>query len=694
MLSDTAKQWFERIIQPDQYVGEVYSISYEKALVQIHDFHRQKVGGIPSLSFLIATRVNPAVDSIDFQLEDSSVILLRVIDAAPLPNSPEAERIRVESAQEVSGEIDTHWDSRSAMDPQTHNLLSFAGISCRVIGTFYLDQNPQDPKLPLVLRFGSDISNYYPNRGLKVFKPNGSALRLIVNYQDPDNLAEQVSKTRVAIGEVRYASTNRAFQGVSKVDVSISPSDLLTQKTALFGMTRTGKSNTTKIIAKSVFNLRFEHDKPLSIGQLIFDPDGEYANENVQDANRQKNPNALKNVWKSNQKGDEKDVITYGVHSHPDDPERKIMLINFFRDENLQIGKEMINAVLAEDQVKYIQNFIQVIFEEPAADDWSNLTRYRRRVLAYRALLAKAGFTIPSDSQPHTKKLFIKELFEGRPKSTQNAFNGMKNVQSDQEKTEEYLNAAKILTKDNPSWDAMSSAFETLHSFLNTDEYKAFENWYINERKDASGEKWADEELRKILAMFHFPNGARQIGKLQGYHTVDTSVDFADEIYIRLKEGKLVIIDQSSGEPQVNDDSARRIMWKIFRGNQKLFREGEEPPDILIYIEEAHTLLPHGSEQNYKDVWVRTAKEGAKYQLGMVYVTQEVSSIQKNILKNTANWFIGHLNNTDETRELRKFYDFADFEKSILRSQNRGFLRVKTLSNLFVIPVQIKRFEV
>lgn len=664
------------LIQKDQYVGDVYSLGYESALVLIHDYFRKQVGGIPSLSFLVATRIDPD-QPIAYADEDASVLLLRVMDAAALPNESETERVRVETAQRVSGE-DVHWDHTSAMDPSTAHLLSFAGVECRVIGTFYLDQERDGSADALVLRFGSDLSNYYPNRGLKVYKPNDKALERIVNYRDPDR-TDQRSRATVAIGDVRYASTNRAFQGISNVAVELLPADLLGQKTALFGMTRTGKSNTTKVILKSVFNLRHRGDDSLRIGQLVFDPNGEYANENIQDANNNRIPSAIKNIGRVGPPGSDAEIVTYGITEHPNDPHRRLMLLNFFEDGNLQVGKDIINGILSEDTAKYISNFRQVTFEPPPSDDHSAMTRYRRRALAYRALLAEAGFTVPSNTKAVTKGLFKKELLDA-----------MEEVTNDD--SIEFKQAATVFNATNPSWPQVASALHALAEFMKTDKYKDFEEQYI--KQSSTGDKWADSDLNKILGMFQQVNGPRQIGKARPHHSANTSNDYGDQIYADLLAGRLVIIDQSSGDPEINKSSADRIMWRIFRQNQDAFRSAKQPPDILIYVEEAHTLLPSGSETDLQDVWVQTAKEGAKYNIGLVYATQEVSSIQRNILKNTANWFIGHLNNTDETRELTKYYDFADFESSIRRAQDRGFIRVKTLSNLFVVPIQVARFEV
>lgn len=610
------------------------------------------------------------------------------MDSAKLPQDQESERIRVETAQRVSGSSKPY-DSEGVMDIQTRNYLSYAGLECKVIGTFFFEEENGKP----MMKFGSDISNYYSNQGLKVYKPVGKALERIINYCDPQTIAKHFedfgSQEKVKLGNVRYASSNRKYQQVDDVPVYIYPADLLSQKSALFGMTRTGKSNTTKIIAKSVYELRIPKisNQGIRVGQIIFDPNGEYANENTQDKDTNNNPNSLKNVYRLNQganksnKSDE--VITYGLDKHPNDPDRKLMKLNFFAEENLDLGKSIIDGILSEGNVKYIDNFIQVSFDKPDKNDHSATTRYKRRRVAYWALLAQAGFILPADKQlVSIKGLFGEKLVDALEKDKTDL-------------SSDYKSAAKILSKDDVTLEELSVAMRALDSFIRDTKsaYKDFNNQYI-ESSD-SGKQWADEDFKKIIGMWQYPNGPRVIGKAREQHDIKASKDYAEEIYEHLKQGKLVIIDQSSGNPKLNKSSAQRIMWQIFEKNQQLFREGETKiPDILVYIEEAHNLLPAGNDLDTSDVWVRTAKEGAKYRIGMVYATQEVSSIQKNILKNTANWFISHLNNTDETKELCKYYDFKDFESSILRAQDKGFLRIKTLSNLFVVPVQVDKFEI
>jgi DNA helicase HerA-like ATPase len=161
----------------------------------------------------------------------------------------------------------------------------------------------------------------------------------------------------------------------------------------------------------------------------------------------------------------------------------------------------------------------------------------------------------------------------------------------------------------------------------------------------------------------------------------------------KLRAGGIVIIDLSQGDPQLQATYSERICRRIFNDGMQRFIANEDANYIQLYFEEAHNLFPKRDDKDLSQIYNRIAKEGAKLRLGMVYATQEVSSISSNVLKNTQNWFVSHLNNQDELKEVQKFYDFEDFVESLRRAPDRGFIRMKTYSNAFVVPAQIDRFS-
>ena len=150
-------------------------------------------------------------------------------------------------------------------------------------------------------------------------------------------------------------------------------------------------------------------------------------------------------------------------------------------------------------------------------------------------------------------------------------------------------------------------------------------------------------------------------------------------------------------------------MWRILRHQQEKFRSAvaqldpTKPPDesqateghIIIYVEEAHNLLPNANVRDaLKTVWAKAAKEGSKYNIGLVLATQAPSTIMREILNETDNWVLSYLNSGTERRFVADYMDFADFIDQIGKVSEQGFVRIRTLSQAYTVPVQLDKFVI
>ena len=685
---EDAERDLARMISPDQYIGDLITLDYGHADILVHDTQRNRANGIPHGCLLLATRITPADLSNKTLPSDPSLLLIRVSECARLRSDADLETARLDAVKRAN-DTERTYDESGHTDQFTLNMLRYSGIRCRILGTFRACPTGRDDEW--TVHFGSDISNFNAGQGMKIYKPSGPSLEQIVKRRR----VEKGSSSERRVGRLRYSAAVIEADVPEAVPVSIQASDFIAQRTALFGMTRTGKSNTTKTIAKALFELRSEAGG-VKVGQLIFDPNGEYANDNPQDQGCLRNLQYEKPEY-------EREVQTYGSHEHPHDPDRNITKFNFYGAQepssppanesdlegplhSLYQGKQIIDDTLTEEAAGYITEFRNARVDDTRGavgeKAYGEYKRFRRRLFVYRCTLVKAGFRHP-EWLPNTNGLFSKEI---------------RDLMSQSSKIAQYVSLLDA-TGTPMSWDVAGNFVQAFAEWTKTSDFKNFDRDYAEKN---GGRNWADSHLKGLLRIYDNTRGLAIAGNARVWHDLNSDEDYAEAVVRQVREGKLVIVDQLLGEPDLNRQAAERIVLGLFKAQQQNFvnarldpKTGEfvQPPHVIIYAEEAHTLLPRSSEDDNTNVWARIAKEGAKFNIGMVYSTQEPSSIQANILKNTENWFIAHLNNTDETNQISKFNDFQDFARGIMNVSEKGLVKMRTQSSYFTIPVQIDEFK-
>jgi hypothetical protein len=640
-----AEERFEQSQQTDKmrFVGYVLDLGYDTATIITSDPYKVAVGGIPRGSFLILAPQNLTGLPPHFTL-------LRVSETAPTPLSMQVQQTYFE----------LHKKSMPELDVWTQSELQWGALRCSVLGMFYPDKSDRTQ-----IAFSGDVNTVVSAHRYRVYAPDATLLDLIVN-----GLVSQGKGEPLAIGQLRptenqlAAILNTDSGNETRTTVKVSVEDFKGARTAMFGKTRLGKSNVVKILAQAIIDATRD-DR--SVGQLIFDINGEYANDNHQHGSR--------SIRSAN--ADVCDV--YALTRRSATPSKPLRL-NFY--ENPSAGIEILGSMLLQDNRKsdYIEGFTSVRLPsiEEIKRDTGYSSRGTRRILTYWAILYTAGFEADEDR--------LRQL-QGNPDDGWFKIQGAASVFDP--KFNQQLRAQVYGQGQEPgaprSLDSLTAELKKIIAYSRSNP--------------------EDKEVKKAfqpddLALFGFlvperssSTGPTVLNRYRDYHD-PAATNIVAEILESLDAGRTVVLDLGNATDRIRAFFADMLSSSVFQHQESKFTSDSLGKHFVqLYFEEAHNLFP-ATAKDLTGVYARFAKEGAKFHIGMTYSTQSPSTIYGELLAQTENFFVGHLSSSQETSTLTKLQRaFAGVEEEIMRSRTPGFMRMLTQSHRFVIPVQARLYE-
>jgi hypothetical protein len=632
-LENEATNEQARLVDRMRFVGYVLELGYQSARIITSDPYKIAVGGIPRGSFLIMTPSNITNTPPHFTL-------LRVTGVSPTPLSTQVQQTYFE----------LHKKSMPELDVWTQSELQWGALDCDVLGMFYAD--PADMRK---LAYSGDVNNVVSAHRYKVFAPDDAILELIVN-------GTVTQDEQFEIGKLRTMECGLISNGmVSAIGVRISMKDFKGRRTAMFGKTRLGKSNVVKLIVQGMLEVTKVRN---SVGQLIFDIDGEYANDNPQDGNT-----SIRSAY-------EQRCEVYALTARTGTPSRPLRL-NFY--EQPSTCMEILASFLEQDNKtsNYIRSFASVnlppIESIPGLPEEEKV-RPIRKIQMYWAILYKAGFDADED-RLRALGLVSRNTKHFNPHFDQGSRRAV------------YQAIRQTAPPPHPeTLDEMQAEFEVFTEFARTNPGALV---------SSSGKPMFDADDLALLGFLLPASGSGTVilRAYRRYHSPRAG-DFTADILKSLDAGRTVILDLGNATDEIRRYFSDLLSHAVFaHQEQKFVNNMLGTKYVQLYFEEAHNLFPMG-DKDLTGVYARFAKEGAKFHIGMVYSTQSPSTINQELLAQTENFFVGHLSSQDETKALSRVQvAFAGIEEDILRTKSPGYMRMLTLSHRFVVPVQARKFE-
>ncbi len=176
----------------------------------------------------------------------------------------------------------------------------------------------------------------------------------------------------------------------------------------------------------------------------------------------------------------------------------------------------------------------------------------------------------------------------------------------------------------------------------------------------------------------------------------DPASRLLDLLIQALRDGKLCVVDVSQLRGGASMILSGLILRRIFDWNQEQFTraDSESIPTIAV-VEEAQSVL--NEKASAATPYIEWVKEGRKYDLGAVLITQQPGSIPVEILSQGDNWFIFHLLSASDLQNVRRANaHFSDDLLSSLLNEpiiGQGVFWSSVKGNAYPVPLRILSFE-